>query len=267
MVSAELENQPAVRKRKNKIYITRFSTSQRIEHIVLMVTFIVLSVTGLVQLYSTMSWAQWIILRLGGIEFTRLIHRGFAIIFILSFVYHGVNVLYAYFIKHRKLTMVPTLKDFKDIVNTMRYTFGFVDKPPRLGRYDYRQKFEYWGLIFGGTVIIVTGLILMFPLGITRFLPGQVVAAAVTFHGFEATLAVLTIVVWHLYDVIFRPGVFPADTSIFTGKVTLERMLEEHPLEYEEMLAAAEGEPEAEGALAGAGGGREAAPEQETEKP
>ncbi len=84
-------------------------------------------------------------------------------------------------------------------------------------------------MIFGGTVIIVTGFILAFPVAVTTILPGQVVAAAVEFHGFEATMAVLTIVIWHLYDVIFRPGVFPADTSAFTGKVSRERMIEENP--------------------------------------
>ena len=131
--------------------------------------------------------------------------------------------------------MVPTLKDFYDAVSALKYTFGLVDKPPQYGRFDYRQKFEYWGLIFGGMVIIITGFILAFPVFFTSFLPGQVVAAAVEFHGFEATLAVLTIVIWHLYDVILRPGIFPADTSIFTGKISRERMLEEHPVEYAEL--------------------------------
>ena len=238
MASAELERKPAAASGEKKAYFTRFTTGQRIEHVVLMVTFVALSVTGLAQRYSTAGWAEWTILNLGGIEFTRLIHRGFALVFMLSFIYHGANVLYSYFVKHRKLTMVPTLKDFSDVIAALRYTFGFIEKPPRYGRFDYRQKFEYWGLIFGGTVIILTGFILAFPVAVTRVLPGQVVAAAVEFHGFEATLAVLTIVVWHLYDVIFRPGVFPADTSIFTGKVSRERMIEEHPLEYAEIEAA-----------------------------
>jgi formate dehydrogenase subunit gamma len=245
MASAEVEQKPAVKSREKESYFIRFTTAQRIEHLVLMIGFIALAVTGLAQRYSGAGWAEWTILRLGGIEYTRLIHRGFALIFTLGAVYHGANVLYSYFIRHRRLTMVPTLKDFRDVVDTLRYTLGFVEKPPRFGRFDYRQKFEYWGLLFGGTVIILTGLVLTFPVAVTRFLPGQVVAAAVEFHGFEATLAVLTIVVWHLYDVIFRPGVFPADTSIFTGRVSRERMLEEHPLEYAEMQAGAPPEPAA----------------------
>jgi formate dehydrogenase subunit gamma len=222
---------------KAKDDIIRFVLRQRLEHILLIVLFVGLSVTGLAQRYSASGWGEWIIINVGGIEFLRLIHRIFAMVFVAQFVYHLGFVSIAYFARHRKLTMVPTLQDFKDAVNEMRYTFGFRDKAPRFGRFDYRQKFEYWGLMFGSTVLIVTGFILMFPVAVTRVLPGQFVAAAVEFHGFEATLAALTIVIWHLYDVIFRPGVFPADTSIFTGRISRKRIAEEHPLEYPELAA------------------------------
>lgn len=218
-------------------YVVRFSAGQRVEHAVLMVTFIVLSVTGLAQRYYTADWAEFVILNLGGIEYTRLVHRAFGLLFTLSAIYHFGYVAYIFFAKHRKLTMVPTLDDFRGVVGTLKYTFGFGEKPPQFGRYDYRQKFEYWGVVFGGMVIIVTGYFLAFPLAVTRFLPGEVVAAAVELHGFEATLAVLTIVIWHLYDVSLRPGIFPADTTIFTGRISRERMLEEHAIEYAERVA------------------------------
>ncbi len=224
----------AMKDNTKRDYFIRFSITQRIEHAVLMITFIVLAVTGLAQRYYNTGGAEWLILTLGGIEYTRLIHRAFAVVFSLSALYHFSYVAYSYFVRHRNLTMLPTIKDFRDVVSVLSYAFGFTDRSPQFGRFDYRQKFEYWGLIFGSLVIIVSGYIIAFPVAFTRFLPGQVVAAAVEFHGFEATLAVLTIVIWHLYDVIFRPGIFPADTSIFTGKISRERMLEEHPFEYAE---------------------------------
>ncbi len=222
---------------KAKDDIMRFVLRQRLEHIILIILFVGLSVTGLAQRYSTSGWGEWIIINVGGIEFLRLIHRIFAMVFVAQFVYHIVFVSVMYFGKHQKLTMVPTLKDFQDAVDEMRYTFGFKDQPPKFERFDYRQKFEYWGLMFGSTVLIVTGFILMFPVAFTHVLPGQFVAAAVEFHGFEATLAVLTIIIWHLYDVIFRPGIFPADTTIFTGHISRKRIAEEHPLEYPDIAA------------------------------
>ena len=233
MTTAEVAN--PVKKARDDI--VRFVLRQRIEHIVLMILFIVLAVTGLAQRYSSSGWGEWIIINVGGIEFLRLIHRIFAMIFVAQFLYHIGFVSVLYFGKHQKLSMVPTLKDFKDAVDEMRYSFGFRDRPPRFDRYDYRQKFEYWGLMFGSTVLIVTGFILMFPVAFTKLLPGQFVAAAVEFHGFEATLAVLTIIIWHLYDVIFRPGVFPADVTIFTGRISRKRIAEEHPLEYPDIAA------------------------------
>lgn len=223
-------------------YFIRFNLRQRVEHIVLMVSFTVLAVTGLAQRFYTTGWAEWLILNLGGIEYTRLVHRAFALLFTLSALYHFGYQAYALFVRHSKPTMAPTLKDVRDVINILRYSFGFSDKLPQFGRFDYRQKFEYWGLIFGSTIIIVTGFILAFPVAFTRVFPGQVVAAAVEFHGFEATLAVLTIVIWHLYDVIFKPSIFPADTSIFTGKISRKRMLEEHPLEYAESVDGGVGE-------------------------
>ena len=219
-------------------YFIRFSISQRVEHVVLMVSFTVLALTGLAQRFYTASWAEWTLLSLGGIEYTQLIHRAFALVFTLSVVYHFGYLAYSLFIRHSKLSMVPTLNDARDVVTTLKYGLGFATKPSRFGRFDYRQKFEYWGLIFGSMIIIITGFILAFPLAFTRVFPGQVVAAAVEFHGYEATLAVLTILIWHLYDVILKPCIFPGDFSIFTGKISRKRTEEEHPLEYAELIDA-----------------------------
>lgn len=233
--SFEAETGAETAARSEPAYFVRFSASQRVEHAVLMVSFTVLAVTGLAQRFYTAGWAEWLILNLGGIEYTRLIHRAFALLFVLGAAYHFSWLGYSLFVRHSRLSMIPTLKDARDVVDTLRYSFGFADKLPRFGRFDYRQKFEYWGLIFGGMVITVSGFILAFPVFVTRFLPGEVVAAAKEFHGYEATLAVLTIVIWHLYDVILKPAIFPADTSVFTGRISRKRMLEEHPLEYAEV--------------------------------
>jgi cytochrome b subunit of formate dehydrogenase len=213
-------------------YFIRFATGQRIEHIVLMITFTALAVTGLAQKYYTSGWGEWLILSMGGIAMTRLIHRILGVIFTLSALYHIGFLIYYLAIKRGRATMLPNLKDVSDIVDNIRHALGLQKKPAMFGRYDYRQKFEYWGILFGGTIMIVTGLILMYPIQATSFLPGQLVAAAHEAHGNEAMLAVLTIVIWHLYDVMFRPDVFPADTTMFTGKIPKWRMKEEHPLEY-----------------------------------
>lgn len=238
MATSEFLEREATAGKSEPDYFIRFSSSQRVEHVVLMVSFTILALTGLAQRFYTAAWGEWVILSLGGIEYTQLIHRAFGLLFTLSVIYHFGYLAYSLFVRHSKLSMAPTLKDVRDVVTTLRYSFGFGANPPQFGRFDYRQKFEYWGLIFGSMIIIITGFILAFPLAITNVLPGQVIAAAVEFHGYEATLAVLTIIIWHFYDVILKPSIFPADTSIFTGKISRERTEEEHPLEYAELIDA-----------------------------
>jgi formate dehydrogenase subunit gamma len=224
-------------KRIKEEYLVRFNLRQRIEHIVLLIVFTALAVTGLAEKYYTAGWADWLIMNLGGIAMTRLIHRGFGILFSLAMFYHFIYLFFNTLLRHGKLTMLISVKDFRDILDSLRYSFGFSDKPLSYGRFDYRQKFEYWGILFGSLIMIVSGFVLMYPIWTTSFLPGQFVAASRVAHGNEAMLAVLTIVIWHLYDVIFKPTIFPADVTIFSGRISKKRMMEEHALEYAELTA------------------------------
>jgi cytochrome b subunit of formate dehydrogenase len=124
-------------------------------------------------------------------------------------------------------------KDFTDAVDNLKYYFGLTDHPARCDRYDYKQKFEYWGVIVGGLLMIGTGFVLWFPAFIARYLPGEFIPAAKAAHTNEALLAFLVIIVWHMYNAVFSPEVFPLDTAIFTGRISAKRMKHEHPLEYE----------------------------------
>jgi len=64
-------------------------------------------------------------------------------------------------------------------------------------------------------------------------LPGEVIPAAKAAHGGEALLAVLAIIVWHLYGVHIKRF----NRSMFTGRMTEEDMLHEHPLELADIKA------------------------------
>jgi formate dehydrogenase subunit gamma len=217
-------------------YIRRFSLRQSIEHIALMVIFTFLAATGLLQRFYTVPLAEWTILHVGGVEVLRLVHRVFALAFVGALAYHFAFLVWGLLVRRSGQSMLVTTRDFSDVMKSLRYGLGMSHERPAFGRFNYRQKFEYWGLIFGSVIITVTGLILMFPVQVTRFLPGQFVAASVVMHGWEATLAVLTILVWHLYEVVLRPEIFPADTSIFTGRISAERLKEEHELEFVRLM-------------------------------
>lgn len=214
----------------------RFSLVQRLEHLLVMIFFIILVITGLPQEFFEAPWAEWIITRLGGIDMTRFIHRIFGILFAALAVWHLGRITIFVFLRKLKPSIVPTFRDFTDAVAMVKYYMGLCDDHPKFGRYDFRQKFEYWGLVIGGILMIVSGFVLYFPIFFTKLLPGVVIPLAKTVHGYEALLAFLVIIIWHMYGAHFNPDVFPFDPSIFTGKISRERMEKDHPLEYAELI-------------------------------
>jgi cytochrome b subunit of formate dehydrogenase len=108
---------------------------------------------------------------------------------------------------------------------------GVVDSPARCGRYIYKEKFIYWLILLGGIQMIVTGIVLWFPVAMTKYTPGQIIPVSKIIHTNEAMLIFLVIVVWHIYDSVLNPEVFPINESIFTGYIKKSRMQQEHPLE------------------------------------
>ena len=219
-------------------YCVRFSKRQRIEHLLVMVLFILLALTGFPQKFFDVAFSQWLIVQLGGIDRVRWLHRVSGVLFAVVAILHLAVVLTLAASKRIPLNMIPTKKDFHDAIITLRYYLGLSEEQAQFDRYEYRQKFEYWGLILGGLIMISTGFILYFPIFWTRFLPGEVIPAANVAHSSEGLLAFLIVIIWHIYNAHLNPDVFPFDTSIFTGKISEERMEKEHPLEYARLMAA-----------------------------
>jgi formate dehydrogenase subunit gamma len=231
-------------------YMSRFSIYRVIEHQAGAITFAVLAVTGLAQKFHGASWAEWVIMGLGGIDTSRVIHRTTGLIFAFLTLQHVLVASYGMMFRKWTPSMVINKRDFTDVIHNLKYYFGMEESPARCGRYDYKQKFEYWGVVVGGVLMIFTGLILWFPTAAFRLapvLPGQIIPAAKATHTNEAMLAFLVIVIWHIYNSVFSPEVFPMDTGIFTGKISKERMVHEHPLEYESVTGLKLGETHAEG--------------------
>lgn len=212
-------------------FVQRLSWVRIIEHWVNASVFILLVVTGLSQKFHTFELSQRLILFFGGIDSTRLIHRSCGVLFAAVLVLHMTVAVVGVVLKRWQPTMLINKKDFLDAIDNLRYYFGLSDHPAACDRYDYKQKFEYWGVVMGGIVMVATGFVLWFPTVATYLLPGELVAVSKAIHTNEAMLAFLIISIWHIYNAVFSPEVFPLDTVIFTGKVSRERMMHEHPLE------------------------------------
>ena len=218
-------------------YVIRFSILQRIENVCAMVLFVMLALTGFAQKFVQAEWAQWTIEAMGGIDRVRWFHRGAGVLFTALTVSHLVLGLIMVIRARAQPSIIPTRKDFHDAAMMMRYYLRLSDEQARFDRYDYRQKFEYWGMVLGSGLMIVTGFILCFPVLTTRVLPGEIIPAARMAHGGEGLLAFLVVITWHIYNVHFATDEFSFDSTIFSGKISLERMEKEHPLEYAQLRA------------------------------
>lgn len=215
-------------------YVVRFSVWARVQHAAMILLFAVLLVTGMPQKWPYADASRWMIEHLGGVVTARWLHRLGGIVFAALLLAHLALAIGGVLTRRMPTTMLFSRRDFKDAIDYLRYCVGWAERSPRFGRYDYRQKFEYWGLVFGAVIMVVSGFLLYFPIAASRILPAELIPAAKVMHSNEALLALLIVLVWHMAGAHLNPDVFPMDTSIFTGKIRKSRLRHEHPLEYEE---------------------------------
>ena len=213
--------------------VKRFSRARVIEHWLHIVGFFSLALTGLSQRFYDLDISREFILLAGGIDSVRLFHRWVGVLYAVILVVHIAAAALGLALRKWQPTMLVLRGDFENAARNVRYYVGLTDEPAQCGRYTYKQKFVYWLTLTGSAIMLLTGLVLWFPTVAADFLPGQVIPAAKVMHSSHALLIFLLIALWHMYDSVFSPDVFPLDKSIFTGYISRVRMRLEHPLEYE----------------------------------
>ena len=220
----------AIRKRQAR-EIVRLTANQRVQHWLLLTSFIALVLSGFALQYPD----SWLASLLAGSEYLRrAIHRVAAVVMLAAGVYH---LAYLAFTKDGRLWLKDMLvkgRDFTAVLGNLRYYAGLSTVKPKIARFGYAEKAEYWAVVWGTVIMGLTGLMIWFKLGIFGFLPRWTIDIALAIHFYEAVLATLAIVVWHFYHVIFDPDVYPVNFAFLDGRVSEEYYREEHGLAYDQ---------------------------------
>lgn len=220
----------AARLRMTERPVVRMTASQRWQHFVLASSFIVLAVTGFALKFPD----SWLAKMLGSNEpFRRWAHRAAGVIMLLIGLYHLIYLLSTRDGRKLVADLFPVKKDALDMLQAIRYLTGLTPHRPRIGRFGYAEKMEYWAVVWGTMIMGATGLAIWFKIDVTQHFPRWVVAVATTIHYYEAVLACLAIIVWHFYHVIFDPEVYPLNTACLDGRISEEFQDHEHPLQPE----------------------------------
>jgi cytochrome b subunit of formate dehydrogenase len=230
-------------------YVWRFNVVFRIVHALIVLTFFMLVTTGLPLRFSCAVWAPALMGALGGAENAGLIHRAMGVIFF------GYFFLYVFYMTGRLIkaprkldllygpnSILPSLQDLYDVKAMMLYFFK-KGPHPRFGRFSYMEKFDYFAEGWGVFAIGFSGLMLWQPEFFGRFFPGILFNVAIIIHSWEAMIATAFIFTIHFFNVHLRPEKWPLDGVMFTGRASLEYLLEEHPLMAERIAERVRTEP------------------------
>jgi cytochrome b subunit of formate dehydrogenase len=244
MAEAEEKLTPVPGQDVDRRQFVRFSRLNRLLHVLMIVSFISLALTGLTLKFSYTRWSSILSHLFGGFETAGYIHRTAAVLMFGVFVTHLLDLRR---LKKQRYgswralvfgpdTIVPQLKDVREFVATLKWFLGRGPRP-RYGRWTYWEKFDYFAVFWGIAIIGFTGLTLWFPILFTRILPGWFINVAAIIHSDEALLAVGFIFTVHFFNTHLRPEKFPMDTTVFTGQMPLAELKRDKPLEYEALVA------------------------------
>ena len=207
----------------------RLTLNERVQHVLLLVSFITLVVTGFALKYPHSFWAEPIVRWERDFPLRGLLHRIAGVVLIAGSIYHLIYVLTNPRGRRWVKDMLPKVRDVREARDTVGYNLGYRHNPPRYARFNYMEKAEYWALVWGTVVMAITGVLLWAHDAVLAYLPHALAVLEVTtaIHYYEAILATFSILIWHFYFVIFDPDVYPLKWTVLTGQAPEHEVREE----------------------------------------
>ncbi len=223
------------RSEKKAHAVQRFRPFEVYQHVLLIVSFTLLGVTGFALKFPDAFWVRWLS-EIGMTETVRsTVHRVSAVVMVVASVVQMIYLVGTRNGWNDLRALRPTLEDIRHFFQNMKFHLRLSKKRPDFGRFDYMEKMEYLALIWGILVMAATGFILWFPEIFAGFFPWWAFEAAEVVHFFEAILATLAIVFWHWFFVLYHPENYPMKLTFLHGKITEADLKHHHPAEYAEI--------------------------------
>jgi formate dehydrogenase gamma subunit len=227
-------------------HVVRFDRSELIQHMALTISFAVLVITGFALRFPDAWWVRGLA-ELGLSEPVRsTLHRISGVLLILVSLLHLYHILFVKRGREQLSAMIPRVQDVKDLYSNLKFYTWRSTNHVEFDRYDYTHKAEYWALLWGTVVMVITGLILWFPERAVKLFPVAAVTISQTIHYYEAWLATLAILVWHFFFVIFHPEAYPMSWTWITGKMPLEAVRRHHAGWHRELAVGEKPDPAGE---------------------
>ena len=183
-----------------------FVHGEVVQHWLLIASFVVLVLTGF-----ALKWPDSIfgVLVPFSEMYRRWIHRSAGTVMLSLALYHLIALAatkrgHEFFGRFR-----PRIKDVREAVKNFVFNIRGKGICPVLGYPCYIEKVEYWALIWGTVIMGLTGMMLWFENLTLRLFPLWIINVLTLVHYYEAILATLAILVWHVYFVVLDPTIYP----------------------------------------------------------
>ncbi len=228
----------------NHQYYERWTRVERYQHWIVVISFVVLAITGFALKYPEAAWVQPLLLLEGKFPLRGWIHRGAAVVFMILSIYHVGYMLFTPRGRSLLKALAPSRQDIADFGDNVKFLLGKHTMPPEFDHFSYMEKVEYWALVWGTVVMALTGFLLWFENLALKIFPLWMIEVFTVIHLYEAWLATLAIFVWHLYAVVFNPEIYPLNQSMIDGKMSESEMEREHGRELARLREKAEASEE-----------------------